>query len=139
MSDETVRNTLDRALTALPAAHLGNRLRVVRTALRLSPGDLGARAGVDASLLAEVEGGRRTPSPDVLLRLARALHLEAADLLAERTPHAPFEHWAATHAVAVAASAWLAEPEDPRRFEALTAAVNDWEAAGRGPRRPEPG
>lgn len=57
------------------------RLRSLRQTLGLSLDELAARANLSASTISRVETGKRTISLDVLLPLARALHVELDVLL----------------------------------------------------------
>jgi transcriptional regulator with XRE-family HTH domain len=61
------------------------RLRSLRTTLGLSLDDLAARAHLSASTISRVETGKRTISLDVLLPLARALHVDLDSLLDVRS------------------------------------------------------
>lgn len=67
---------------------LGARLRVLRTEAGVTGAVLAQRAGVGQPTVSKVETGRMVPSPDVLVRLSRALGLnestsrELRDLLA---------------------------------------------------------
>lgn len=60
----------------------GRKLKAAREARGLSLAALAAAAGVSPSYLSEVEHGRKSPSLLVLRRLAAALNLEPADLVA---------------------------------------------------------
>lgn len=57
------------------------RLRALRTTLGLSLDDLAAQTNLSASTISRVETGRRTISLDVLVPLARALHVDLDALL----------------------------------------------------------
>ena len=57
------------------------RLRSLRTTLGLSLDELAARANLSPSTISRVETGKRTISLDVLLPLARALHVDLDSLL----------------------------------------------------------
>jgi transcriptional regulator with XRE-family HTH domain len=52
---------------------LGERIRTRRKELRLSQGDLAARAGLTASFVSQVERGVTSPSIDSLYRISQAL------------------------------------------------------------------
>jgi transcriptional regulator with XRE-family HTH domain len=66
-----------------PIKQLGSLLKQQRAAAGLSTRSLGAKAGVDDSTIVRLEQGRReTPRPDVLTKLASALHLNLADVFA---------------------------------------------------------
>ena len=52
---------------------LGLKLRKLRQEKGLSLTDLASRAGMSVSYLSEIEGGRKHPKPDKLIRLAQAL------------------------------------------------------------------
>jgi transcriptional regulator with XRE-family HTH domain len=57
------------------------RLRSLRQTLGLSLDELAARANLSPSTISRVETGKRTISLDVLLPLARALHVDLDELL----------------------------------------------------------
>jgi transcriptional regulator with XRE-family HTH domain len=64
------------------AAHLGDNLRFFRQSRRLSQRELASRAGVDHSVVGAVERGERAPRVETLVRLAGALAVPVAKLLA---------------------------------------------------------
>jgi DNA-binding XRE family transcriptional regulator len=77
------------------------RLRSLRTTLGLSLDELAGRAGLSPSTLSRIETGKRTISLDVLVPLARALHVDLDTLLSQSedkdvvirpTPSATGEH-----------------------------------------------
>jgi transcriptional regulator with XRE-family HTH domain len=56
-------------------------LRVARQIANLTQAQLAERAGVDAALISRLErGGRRRPSYEAIVRIARALNLAPDDL-----------------------------------------------------------
>ena len=59
---------------------LGERIRELREEHDLSGRELAKRLGLSAAFLSDVELGRRHPSPEVLVQIARALGTAAADL-----------------------------------------------------------
>ena len=59
----------------------GNKLRQLRKEKNLSQKQLAALIGVQNSIISFYEVGDRTPSPDVIKRLAVALHVSADYLL----------------------------------------------------------
>lgn len=59
------------------------RLRSLRTTLGLSLDELAGRAGLSPSTLSRIETGKRTISLDVLVPLARALHVDLDTLLGQ--------------------------------------------------------
>ncbi len=64
------------------AAHLGHNLRLARRCARLTQRELASRAGVHRSALAALERGERVPRIETALRLAGALEMPLARLLA---------------------------------------------------------
>ena len=50
----------------------GKRIRAWRLELGLTQNEIGKRAGIDPSAIAHYESGRRTPSFESIVRLARA-------------------------------------------------------------------
>lgn len=69
--------------SADPIKQLGSLLKQKREAAGLSTRSLGAKAGVNDSTIVRLEQGLRdTPRPDVLTKLAGALHLNLADVFA---------------------------------------------------------
>jgi transcriptional regulator with XRE-family HTH domain len=66
-----------------PIKQLGSLLKQKRVAAGLSTRSLASKAGIDDSTVVRLEQGRReTPRPDVLTKLAGALHLNLADVFA---------------------------------------------------------
>jgi transcriptional regulator with XRE-family HTH domain len=66
-----------------PIKQLGSLLRQKREAAGLSTRSLGSKAGVDDSTIVRLEQGLRgNPRPDILTKLAKALHLNLADVFA---------------------------------------------------------
>lgn len=55
-------------------SHLGQALRAARQRAGWRQKDLGARLGRDSSWVSHVEHGRRTPTIDMLVRIAELLH-----------------------------------------------------------------
>jgi len=64
-----------------PAVSIGWAIKVIRTERGRSPKDLASLAGISYSYLGHVETGRKTPSPDTLLKIAQALEVSTGDLL----------------------------------------------------------
>ena len=60
---------------------LGQTLRKLRTELGWSQSELALRAQMDRNYLSLIELGRNSPSVRMLLRLCRALNVDAADVL----------------------------------------------------------
>jgi transcriptional regulator with XRE-family HTH domain len=64
-----------------PRKQLGKLLRSRRETAGLSTRSLAAKAGIDDSTIVRLEqGARSAPRPDVLTKLAAALHINLADL-----------------------------------------------------------
>jgi len=64
-----------------PIKQLGRLLRQKREAAGLSTRALGLKAGINDSTIVRLEQGLRdTPRPDILTKLAKALHLNLADV-----------------------------------------------------------
>jgi DNA-binding XRE family transcriptional regulator len=61
---------------------LGHTIKVLRVDQGQTRQELGERAGISYSYVAQIENGRTSPSSPVLLRLAEALGMSASDLLA---------------------------------------------------------
>jgi transcriptional regulator with XRE-family HTH domain len=64
-------------------AQFGATVRRLRTAAGLTQEQLGERCGMDLSAVSRLERGHRNPRLDTLVRLARALDVTPADLLAD--------------------------------------------------------
>ena len=60
---------------------LGLKLRKLRQEKHLSLSNLAARAGISVSYLSEIEGGRKHPKPEKLIRLAEALGVPYDELV----------------------------------------------------------
>ncbi len=71
------------AVTAAPAdaAAIGQRVRALREAMRLSLRDLAERSGVSAPMLSQVERGETSPTLSVAARIAGGLDLSLSQLL----------------------------------------------------------
>lgn len=65
---------------------LGREIRARRERLRLAPSELGARVGLDAYAVADLERGARPVGPDELRRLAVALGTTELELLRRPSP-----------------------------------------------------
>ncbi len=65
-----------------PDETIGDRLRVGRARKRLTLRQTATAIGRTASYLSDIENGRRTPSEDVVVALARVLELDVDDLMA---------------------------------------------------------
>jgi len=63
--------------------HFGNNLKALRNARSWTQDDLGERADLNPKYVGEMERGERNPSLDVILRLARALGVDAAELVGD--------------------------------------------------------
>lgn len=61
--------------------NLRQNIRKYRMALKLTQVQLGIRAGLSKDFIYSVEMGRRTPSIDVLCKLADALKVQPYELL----------------------------------------------------------
>lgn len=66
---------------ARSASTLGPRLRELRTTRGLSLERLASRSGVSRAMLSKVERGENTPTITVLLKVASALEVSAAELI----------------------------------------------------------
>lgn len=63
----------------------GKRVRELREKRGLSQEKLAQAAGLTTSFVSTVEGGKKTPSLTTVLKLARGLKVDAADLFAGLT------------------------------------------------------
>lgn len=59
----------------------GDRLRLARVARDISQEDLANAIGIEQSQVTRYEGGKRDPSPEVIVRIARELEVTADWLL----------------------------------------------------------
>ena len=75
-------------MTAKPERTLGRVLKWQRQALNLTQRALAHRLGVKASHVAYLESGKRQPSLSLLLRIAKVLRLDPADLFLLSRPEA---------------------------------------------------
>jgi transcriptional regulator with XRE-family HTH domain len=66
-----------------PAEALGRVITTRRTALGGKRKELCAAAGISYPYLSEIEKGNKEPAPNILRRLAWALHVEASQLWAD--------------------------------------------------------
>ncbi len=65
-------------------------LRSERQNAKLSQRQLGELAGLSQGTLSDIENGAREPGLGLVIRLARALQLQPADLLAHSEPATPY-------------------------------------------------
>ena len=63
--------------------HFGHNLKALRTARAWTQDHLGEVANLNPKYLGEMERGERNPSLDVVWRLARALGVDAAELVGD--------------------------------------------------------
>ena len=63
--------------------HFGHNLKTLRNARSWTQDHLGEIADLNPKYLGEIERGERNPSLDVLWRLARALGVDAAELVGD--------------------------------------------------------
>jgi transcriptional regulator with XRE-family HTH domain len=68
-----------RTATSLKSG-LGAAIRRERSVLKISQGELAARAGLHRTYVSDVERGTRNPSVDSIEKLALALHVSVAKL-----------------------------------------------------------
>lgn len=54
--------------------NFGDKLKMLRTGQNLTQQQLATRLGVQKSVVSYYESGERTPSTDVLIKLARVFH-----------------------------------------------------------------
>lgn len=74
-----------------PAEAFGAALRRHRLSGGLTQEDLAFESGVDRTFIARIEAGKRQPTITTLLRLAQALGVPAADVVAETERDAEVE------------------------------------------------
>lgn len=79
------------AMDGIDALTFGRRLRHYRKRAQLTLQELGEMVDRPAPYLSMLENGRREPKPSHVRDLARALHVEVGDLLAEEAPTARAE------------------------------------------------
>ena len=71
--------------------HIGGRMRELRLALGLTQAQVAELSGIETSFYGQVERGANAPSLKSLLSIARALNVEAGDLLpSAKTAELPF-------------------------------------------------
>ena len=63
--------------------HFGTNLKTLRNARSWTQDYLGERADLNPKYVGEIERGERNPSLDVIWRLARALDVDAAELVGD--------------------------------------------------------
>jgi DNA-binding XRE family transcriptional regulator len=82
MGSVTTLDDMDwRTSTGDPTVSIGWAIKVIRTERGRSRKELATSTGISYSYLGHVETGRTTPSPDTLLKIARALGISTEDLL----------------------------------------------------------
>lgn len=70
---------------------VGTRIRLMRTAKKMTQGELAKRAGLTQNSVSLIELGQRSPKTDNLVRLADALGVEVVDLLGDDVSWAKVE------------------------------------------------
>jgi transcriptional regulator with XRE-family HTH domain len=65
----------------LPALMIGEELQRARNKAGLSQEQLAEKAGVHRTYISLLERNLRSPTVDVLVRVCRAMHIRASDLL----------------------------------------------------------
>lgn len=60
---------------------LGENLKRIRLAKKLSQGDLSKSLGVDRAYISNIENGRMNPTLSTLEKIARALGISSSELL----------------------------------------------------------
>jgi transcriptional regulator with XRE-family HTH domain len=73
---------------------IGDRIRAIREAKKLSQGDIEERSGLLRSYLSRVENGHTVPSVETLEKLARALEVPLYQLFYEGEQPPKFSHLA---------------------------------------------
>ena len=70
---------------------IGEKLRTLRKAAKLTERKLAELAGVSQSAVSEIEHGKKSPTLDTLLKLCSALGISVADLFSDQpaTPVPP--------------------------------------------------
>jgi transcriptional regulator with XRE-family HTH domain len=66
-----------------PMSNIGKAVTKARTSADLTQIEVALAAEIGQSYLSQIENGKRTPTTDVLKRLARALGVKVSDLDAE--------------------------------------------------------
>lgn len=69
---------------------LAERVKLLRTELGWSQGELATKIGADAAQISRYENGRITPSADAIVRLAEAFDVSCDYLLVEDAPRRRF-------------------------------------------------
>ena len=72
--------SLERARNRASAA-LGRKVKDLRHSLQMSQADLADDAEIRRALVSDIERGRANPTLDTIVRIAKALGVESADLL----------------------------------------------------------
>ena len=60
---------------------LGNRIKELRTARKMTQAEFADRLGVTKSAISSYENGSRLPSYDILIKIARVFHVSTDNLL----------------------------------------------------------
>lgn len=67
-----------------PTISLGEKIKKYRTSLKMTQADFAYRLGVTGASVSAYEDGRRTPSFDVLVRIANILGVTTNDLVGRK-------------------------------------------------------
>lgn len=78
---ECTSTIVENQTVTTEALLFGRRLRELRIARHLTQEALAEAAGITATYTSDLERGKRAPSLTIILKLARALDVEVADLL----------------------------------------------------------
>lgn len=70
-------------MTSEDSRQVGRRIRELRDAVGYTQGGLAERAGIDRASLSQIENGHASPRTSTLTRIARALHVDPAELFAD--------------------------------------------------------
>ena len=60
---------------------IGERVRELRTMLKLSQAEVARRSGIQRPNIARLEAGEHTPSLDVIVRVADAMRIQPSEIL----------------------------------------------------------
>lgn len=65
---------------------IGNRMKAVRSAMRMTQAQVAEKAGIDTSFYGQIERGANIPSLKTFAAIARALKADPGDLFPARPP-----------------------------------------------------
>jgi len=81
----TIRNQENKGIKMAETFHVGEKIRSLRHAMKISAKDLAEKSGISSGMLSQLEKGSTQGSVETLRKVARVLNTTLASLFAEET------------------------------------------------------